>query len=378
MKITISRRASLLGAAAAGAGVLAGGRRGFSRAHAQDLQPVVIRLAADHSPPPHPAALAQEFFRRRLPEVIPGSELRVFHAGGLYTIPEAVEALSEGNLEMAWGQFGKTASVDRWMNILAGPMLLTTPGAMEQLDNFESIDQLRQRFARIHGIRMMGTSHLSMFMGAGASRRLISPDDFRGMKIRSMGPAENAMLEAWGASPVVMAFGDVPPAIQTGVIDGLLTSLGGFNAVRDQAPYYTIAGINGVVGDYYWIGASERWWNRLNEPTREALHKLIVDEVIPMSKRLNWCNDQRLIKQYQTEDPSRPGIYILKPEEQAQMAEALGDATLRWVKANTQRGAHQWADKFVEEARAASAANPLGSSWIEQTDCSTLAEWFRR
>jgi len=378
MTKSISRRATLLGAGAVGAGTFASGSNGFNIARAQDIQPVVIRLAADHSPPPHPAALAQEFFRRRLPEVIPGSELRVFHAGGLYTVPEAVEALSEGNLEMAWGQFGKTATVDRWMNIIAGPMLLTTPGAMEQLDNFESMAQLRQRFSEIHGIRMMGTGHLSMFMGAGASRRLISPDDFRGQKIRSMGPAENAMLEAWRASPVVMAFGDVPPALQTGVIDGLLTSLGGWNSVRDQAPFYTVAGINGIVGDYYWIGASERWWNRLPERTREVLHRLIVDEVIPMSKRLNWCNDQRLIQQYQTQDASRPGIYIMTAEEQARLAAALGDATLNWVRANSPRPAHRWAERFAEEARAASQAHPLGTSDLEKTDCSALASHFQR
>ncbi len=377
MKSSFSRRTALLGAGA-GLSAFASGSQGFNIARGQALQPVVIRLAADHSPPPHPAALAQEFFRRRLPEVIPGSELRVFHAGGLYTVPEAVEALSEGNLEMAWGQFGKTATVDRWMNIIAGPMLLTTPGAMEQLDSFESMGQLRQRFAEIHGIRMLGTGHLSMFMGAGASRRLISPDDFRGQKIRSMGPAENAMLEAWRASPVVMSFGDVPPALQTGVIDGLLTSLGGWNSVRDQAPFYTVAGINGIVGDYYWIGASERWWNRLPEATREVLHRLIVDEVIPMSKRLNWCNDQRLIQQFQTQDPSRPGIYIMTAEEQGRLAEALGDATLRWVRANSPRPAHRWAERFVEEARAASQAHPLGSSELERTDCSTLQDWFRR
>jgi TRAP-type C4-dicarboxylate transport system substrate-binding protein len=191
-----------------------------------------------------------------------------------------------------------------------------------------------------------------------------------------MGPAENAMLEAWGASPVVMSFGDVPPAIQTGVIDGLLTCLGGFYAVRDQAPFYTVAGINGIVGDYYWVGASMRWWNSLNEPTRNALEKLIVEEVLPMQKKLNWCNDQRLITRFETKDPAQPGIYILGADEQKALATALGDATDKWVKANTPAEAHMWVDKFAAEARAASIAHPLGTSWIEKVDCSELASWF--
>jgi TRAP-type C4-dicarboxylate transport system substrate-binding protein len=376
MNKPISRRATLLGAVATGVGgTLA--MPNISPAQTR-AQPVIIRLVGDHSPAPHPAALAQEHFRRLVVEAIPGSEVRIFSAGALYTIPQAVEAMAEGNLEMAWGQFGKTATVDPWMNIVAGPMLLTTPGAMLAMDDFESIAQLRERFARLHGITMVGTAHLSMFMGAGASRRLRTPQDFAGRRIRSMGPAENAMLQAWGAAPVVMSFGDVPPALQTGVIDGLLTSLGGFNATRDQAPFYTVAGINGIVGDYYWVGVATRWWQRLPEATRTVLDRLIREELIPMSMRLNWCNDQRLLEQFQVQDPNQPGIYVLTAEEQQALASALGDATQRWVKANTPAAAHQWVDRFVEEARAASRAHPLGSSWIEQTDCSTLAHFFRR
>jgi TRAP-type C4-dicarboxylate transport system substrate-binding protein len=349
-----------------------------TQAQAQKPKPVVIRLVADHTPPPHPAALAQVAFAKRLAEAIPGSELRLYHAGALYTIPEALEAMTAGNLEMTWGQFGKTAAIDRWMNVVAGPMLLTTPAAMEKLDQFESVQMLRERFAKLHNVKMFGTAHLSMFMGAGGKQRLRTPDDFKGRKIRSMGPAENAALAAWGASPVTMAFGDVPPALQTGVIDGLLTSIGGFNATRDQAPYYTVAGINGIVGDYYWIGASLKWWNKLDKPTQAALEKLITEELLPLQKQLNWCNDQRVIKRYLTEDPSKPGIYILKPDEQKKLADALGDATNKWLKSNTPGGAHKWVDLFAKEARAASAAHPMGTSSIEKTDCDKLAHHFKR
>src|SRR5690606_1090216 len=153
-------------------------------------------------------------------------EVRIFTAGALYTIPEAVEAMGEGNLEMAWGQFGKTAQIDPYMSVVNGPMLVTTPGAMNQLDSFDTVEMLAERFQEQHGIKMFGTAHLSMFMGVGAGKRLLEPDDLQGMKIRSMGPAENSALQAWGANPTTMAFGDVPSALETGVIDGLLTSLG--------------------------------------------------------------------------------------------------------------------------------------------------------
>ncbi len=345
-------------------------------ASAQDIKPVTIRLAADHSGPPHPAGIAQEYFKQRLQEVIPGSELRVYHAGALYTIPQAVEAMTDGNLEMAWGQFGKTAQIDPFMSVVVGPMQLTTPGAMNELDSFETVKMLADRFEKIHSVKLLGTAHLSMYMGAGAGTRLLNPEDFGGKKIRSMGPAENAALGAWGANATTMSFGDVPPALQTGVIDGLLTSLGGYNQVKEQAPYFTVAGINGVVGDYYWMGTSANWWNSLEANQRDALQKLIVDDVLPMAKKLNWCNDKRVLDLYETKDPTKPGIYIMNASEQKALADKLGTATSDWVKANTPDDANQWVDKFKAEAKAAVERNPLGDGWIEKTDCAELKPWF--
>jgi TRAP-type C4-dicarboxylate transport system substrate-binding protein len=76
---------------------------------ADTLKPVTIRIASDFSPAPHPAGISLEFFKERLKEAIPGSELRIFTAGALYKVPEAVEAMTDGNLEMTWGQFGKSS-----------------------------------------------------------------------------------------------------------------------------------------------------------------------------------------------------------------------------------------------------------------------------
>ena len=90
-------------------------------AHAE-LQPLKIRLASDLVGPPHPAGITMAYLQERLPQVIPGSSMLVYYAGGLYRIPEAVEAMTEGNLEMAFGQFGKTASIEPYMSVVNGPL----------------------------------------------------------------------------------------------------------------------------------------------------------------------------------------------------------------------------------------------------------------
>src|SRR5688572_24358950 len=226
-------------------------------AQAQD-QPkrVVLRFAADFPPPPHPAGLAMRYFADRLPQVIPGSEARLYFAGALYTVPEAFEAMRQGNLEMTWMQIGKAAPVDPWMMALIGPGILTTVGAVDSLEKTKTYQMLVDRLEKRQAIKVFGAGHMSFGMGVGAKKRLVKPEDFTGRKVRSMGPAENPVLESWKANPVVMGFGEVPNALESGVIDGLMTSIGGWLSVREQAPYYTTGGAGVFTGDYYMISAS--------------------------------------------------------------------------------------------------------------------------
>jgi len=342
-------------------------------AQAQD-QPkrVILRFAADFPPPPHPAGLAMKYLADRLPQVIPGSEARLYYAGALYTVPEAFEAMRQGNLEMTWMQVGKAAPVDPYMMTLVGPGVLTTVGAVDSLEKTTTYQMLVDRLAKRQAIKVFGVGHMSFGMGVGGKRRYVKPEDFTGKKVRSMGPVENAALESWKANPVVMGFGEVPNAIESGVIDGMMTSLGGWNSVREQAPYYTTGGAGVFTGDYYMVSASRRWWDRLSPATRTALEGLIK-ETIQVQKEYNWCFDKMAYDKYGTKDPSKPGVYWLTPQEVSAMVSAMGDSTVRYVKSKTPPEAGQWVDTFMKEGKALSQQHPAGSSWIEKIDCSKHA-----
>jgi C4-dicarboxylate-binding protein DctP len=342
-------------------------------AHAQDKpQKVVLRFVSDFPPPPHPAALAMKYFADHLPQAIPGSEARLYYAGALYTVPEAFEAMRQGNLEMTWMQIGKAAPVDSWMLSVVGPGILTTVGAVDNLDKTKTYQMLVDRLAKNQRVKVFGVGHMSFGMGVGGKKRYAKPEDFTGKKVRSMGPAENPVLASWKANPVVMNFGEVPSALESGVIDGLMTSLGGWNSVREQAPYYTMGGAGAFVGDYYMISASRRWWDRLTPPTRAALEKLIA-ETIQVQKEYNWCFDKIAYDKYGTKDPSKPGVYWMTPTEVSAMVSAMGDAGVKYVKSKTPPEAGPWVDAFVKDGRELSRQHPSGSSWIEKVDCSKHA-----
>jgi TRAP-type C4-dicarboxylate transport system substrate-binding protein len=364
------RRISILGAAIAALALTWGVPQ---PAGAQDApKKVVLRFAADFTPPPHPAGMALAYFAERLPKVIPGSEARLYYSGALYTIPEAFEAMRQGNLEMTWMQMGKAAPVDAWMMTVVGPGVLTTVGAVENLEKTKTYQMLVDRLAKNHAIKVFGVGQMSFGMGVGGKKRYVKPADFAGRKIRSMGPVENPSLASWKANPVVMAFGEVPTALESGVIDGLMTSIGGFLSVREQAPYYTTGGAGVFTGDYYMVSASRRWWDRLTPATQKALEGLIA-ETIKVQKEFNWCVDRMTYEKYGTKDPSKPGVYWMNPQEVEAMTGAVGDATTRFVKSKMPPEAGQWADLFVKEGRELSKQNPAGSSWVEKVDCSKHA-----
>ena len=342
-------------------------------AYAQEApKRVVLRFAADFSPPPHPAGMAMKHFQDRLPQVIPGSEARIYYAGALYTIPEAFEAMRAGNLEMAWMQMGKAGSVDPWMMTVVGPGILTTVGAVDNFEKTRTYQMLVDRLQKNQLIKVFGAAHMSFGMGVGGKKRYVKPEDFVGRKVRSMGSAENPVLESWKASPVVMAFGEVPTALESGVIDGLMTSIGGWLSVREQSPFYTTGGAGVVTGDYYMVSASRRWWDRLSKPTQAALEKLVA-ETIQIQKEFNWCVDKLTYEKYGTKDPNKPGVYWMTQNEVEQLTGALGDGPSRWVKSKVPPPAQQWVDTFKKEGQDLSKANPPGSSWIEKIDCSKHA-----
>jgi len=342
-------------------------------AHAQDApKKVVLRFAADFTPPPHPAGMALKIFSERLPKAIPGSEARLYYAGALYTIPEAFEAMRQGNLEMTWMQMGKAAPVDAWMMTVVGPGVLTTVGSVENLEKTKTYKMLVDRLAKNQAIKVFGVGQMSFGMGVGGKKRYLRPADFAGRKVRSMGPVENPSLESWKANPVVMAFGEVPSALESGVIDGLMTSIGGWLSVREQVPFYTTGGAGAFTGDYYMVSASRRWWDRLTPATQAALEKVILG-TIKTQKELNWCVDKLTYEKYGTKDPSKPGVYWMTPQEVTTMTSAVGDATSRFVKSKIPPDARPWVDTFVQEGRELVKQNPPGSSWIEKVDCKQYA-----
>ncbi|WP_436643106.1 TRAP transporter substrate-binding protein [Microbaculum sp. FT89] len=344
---------------------------------AEELQRVTIRVSADIPGPPFPTALAMERFKELVEEAFPeGSEVRNFYAGSLYKDADAMAALSEGNLEMGWLLAGKTASVDSWLGMVVQPGVLTTVAAVHELENLETGKMLLERLRERHNIEPFGFSDLSFSLGIAGKNRLLALDSMQGSKIRTFAPAINPAVESWGANPVVMGFGDVPSALESGVLDGVVTSIGAWRSISEQTPYFTIAGIGTITFDSYWVGASGDWWAGLNEPTRNKLAEFVA-EAMQFHDELSWCNDRFSIEAFAAKTLSDPGIYAAGADEARPLQEAIGTNVAEFLKKDLPDEADTWIDRYLEEGREASKRLGPGTDPLEKLDCAQYRDMLK-
>ncbi|MDG1885819.1 MAG: TRAP transporter substrate-binding protein DctP [Alphaproteobacteria bacterium] len=339
-------------------------------AQAESLQKVTIRISADIPPPPMPTSVAMEWFKKKVESEFPdGSKVRIYYAGALYKDPDAMTAMSQGNLEMGWLVAGKTAATDIWLSIPGQPGVLTTAGAVHDLINQPTGKMLQKRLRDKHNIEMFGFSDISFALGMAGKQRLLTLKTMKDKKIRTFAAGVNPTVSSWGASPVVMSFGDVPSALESGVIDGVITSIGGWRAITEQTPYYTVAGISTVAFDTYWVGASSKWMSKYNKTTQNKIRSL-VNDTIAYQNKLNWCNDQFAINKYKTKDPSKPGIYQASAAEAAPLQKAIGTNVADFLKGKLPDEADAWVDRYLKDGKAASVKFGPGTDPVYKLDCS--------
>ena len=342
-----------------------------------ELEPVVIRMTADFPPPPFNTAVAMEWFREQIEEQIPGSEVRNFYAGQLYNSDaEAAEALASGNLEMNFGQYGKHAPFEPGHGVIPQPAALTTVGAIAKVGETEIGQILAERMAEL-GVTQIATASTSFFLGyAGKCPHPSVPDDLRGLNIRTFDTvSQPVILPKWGANPIAQAFSDVPSSLETGLLDGALTSVGGWLSIQEQVPCYTAFGIGALGQDPYNLVASTQWLDSLNEPTRNLVLEL-AKEMADLSLYLTWCEDMKQVDAVGTDDPSQPG-FLIHPPEVAELFfgnEILGNDVVNAIEASVDESVRPLVAQWFEEAQALSAANPPGSSPYEQADCAPYVE----
>ena len=113
-----------------------------------------------------------------------------------------------------------------------------------------------------------------MMGGIGSKKKLIAmPNDTKGMKMRGAGKATDEMLRAGGASITSMPSTEVYFALQSGVLDGLMTTYSSFQSFRlyELLDYLVVGRDNYVFSTLCGIVIANKTWARLNQEQKNAM-----------------------------------------------------------------------------------------------------------
>jgi len=325
-------------------------------------------------PPDAPGRIALEYFSSEVGKRTNGEITIKYHPQTIVTSEtKAVEMCKAGALAFA-GTGGGLGTIFPNTQPLALPYLLRDYAHYYAVVRGPIGKKMEEEIEKKHRLKMVIWGDFGFRQFANTKKPLNSPNDFKGLKLRVLAPlTQGPTLKTWGASAVAMAWGDVPSAIQSGVIDGAVTSSNGFAVLRQQTPYYSIIGVGGMALDFYFLGASKKWWDGLS-PAHQKIIRDTLQEMIMYQRKLQWCSDNLVAKDFGAKDPKKPGMYNLKAEEVEVFKKALGNAVSDSLVEKLGPDSKELIAKFQEEGQKLSAQYPPGSDPVESFDCSPLVK----
>lgn len=209
---------------------------------AADGDQIVLRLAETH-PRDYPTTDANYEFARLVHERSEGRiRIEVYHSSQLGEERGVIEQVLFGALDMTRVSVSPLASFVPELDALQMPFLYDGPDHMWEVLRSdvgrEMLDTLEQ--ADFVGLNYYDSGARSFY---NTRREIRHPDDMAGMQIRVQeSRLMMDLVQALGAVPTPMPFGEVYSALQTGVIDGAENNWPSYFSTShyEVAPYFSL------------------------------------------------------------------------------------------------------------------------------------------
>ncbi|ACB35478.1 TRAP dicarboxylate transporter, DctP subunit [Leptothrix cholodnii SP-6] len=144
-----------------------------------------------------------------------------------------------------------------------------------------------------------------------AKKPINTPDDLKGLKIRvQQSPTTIKMVQALGAAPTPMAWGEVYPALQSGVVDGAENNITALTTGRhgEVSKFYSMTE-HQMVPDVLVISSAK--WDSLKKPQQDALRQAAHESFV--YQRGLWAEAEKT----EAVAAEKLGVKISMPNKQA-------------------------------------------------------------
>ena len=200
-------------------------------------------------------------------------EIQIYPGASLFKPNEQWNALVNGQLDISSFPLDYASGKVRDFGATLMPGLVRNHERAARMNDSQFMKDIKAKIEKA-GVIVLSDAWLA---GAIASKKgcIRTPDDIKGLKVRSAGPTFAAMWQAAGATIVSIPSNEVYNALQTGVADATDTSSGSFVSFRiyEQVKCITAPGENALWFMYEPVLMSKKNFDKLTKPQQDTLIK---------------------------------------------------------------------------------------------------------
>lgn len=245
-------------------------------AAACDPGEIVIKFSHVTNTDKHPKGVAASLLQTRVNDEMNGKAcMEVFPNSTLYNDDKVLEALLQGDVQMAAPSLSKFETFTKQFRLFDLPFMFANIEAVDMFQNSDTGQAMKDSMQK-RGLQGMAFWHNGMKQ-MSASKPLVLPTDANGLKFRvQASDVLVAQMEAIGGSPQKMAFSEVYGALQQGVVDGQENTWSNifgkkFFEVQDG----TTETNHGIID--YLVVASVDWLDSLDADVRDQLMTIVAE-----------------------------------------------------------------------------------------------------
>ncbi len=258
---------------------------------------IVIKLSHVTNTDRHPKGIAATLLQERVNEEMNGKAcMEVFPNSTLYNDDQVLEAMLQGDVQMAAPSLSKFEQFTKKYRIFDLPFMFKNIDAVDEFQTSEIGQAMKETMVR-RGLLGLAFWHNGMKQ-MSANKPLIGPEDAKGLKFRVQNSdVLKAQMTAMGASPQPMAFSEVYGALQTGVVDGQENTWSNIYGKKFFEVQDGVTETNHGIIDYMLV-TNVDWWESLPEDVRTQLDTIIQEVTTTRnaeSFKVNQENKQAVI-----------------------------------------------------------------------------------
>lgn len=279
---------------------------------------IVIKFSHVTNTDKHPKGIAASLLESRVNEEMNGKAcMEVFPNSTLYNDDQVLEALLNGDVQLAAPSLSKFEQFTKQFRIFDLPFMFKNIAAVDAFQNSETGQAMKESMAR-RGLLGLQFWHNGMKQ-MSANKPLVNPTDANGLKFRVQNSdVLKAQMAALGGSPQPMAFSEVYGALQTGVVDGQENTWSNIYGQKFFEVQDGITETNHGIIDYLVVTSTD-FWDGLPDDVRDQLATILM-EVTEMrnaeSTKVNEEAKQAIIAAGGT-------VRTLTPEQRMAWVEAM-------------------------------------------------------